>query len=298
MKNLTLNQNNAFRILQLTDIHIGDYPFHASDLLTFKLIHKMLTEIKPDLIIVTGDMIWSDGVKHPAKAYKALVNVFNAHDIPVMIVYGNHDAEDKTTKKELLNWEQQLRNSVLKKHEEFSDIDNRNDFVVELNDQNGQLVCAFFGMDSGAFSNDSSSKYDWLTHRQIKRFTKINQHYVDQNVGALIFQHIPICEYWRAINVIEHGVFEDDDNISCPTLNTGFFSHLVLANNVLGVFVGHDHDNNFCGTVHGIKLCYGNVTGYQAYGKLNRGGRIIDLHLNNNVLSMDTSIVSYEKSEI
>lgn len=46
---------------------------------------------------------------------------------------------------------------------------------------------------------------------------------------------------------------------------------------VLGTFAGHDHDNDYCGRLHGISLCYGRVGGYHCYGKLQRGARIIRL---------------------
>lgn len=32
------------------------------------------------------------------------------------------------------------------------------------------------------------------------------------------------------------------------------------------LLVGHDHINEFCGDLFGIKLCYGGVIGYHAYG--------------------------------
>ena len=46
----------------------------------------------------------------------------------------------------------------------------------------------------------------------------------------------------------------------------------------MGVFVGHDHDNDFIGIDKGIALGYGRVTGTDAYGVLTRGARIIELY--------------------
>lgn len=47
---------------------------------------------------------------------------------------------------------------------------------------------------------------------------------------------------------------------------------------VMGVFCGHDHDNDFIGMERGIALGYGRVSGLDAYGDLERGARIIDLY--------------------
>lgn len=47
---------------------------------------------------------------------------------------------------------------------------------------------------------------------------------------------------------------------------------------MMGVFVGHDHDNDIIGVEYGIALAYGRVSGFDAYGSLERGGRVIDLY--------------------
>ena len=51
---------------------------------------------------------------------------------------------------------------------------------------------------------------------------------------------------------------------------------------VKGVFVGHDHINDYYGDLYGIKLCYGRGTGFNTYGKENflHGARIIRLKEN------------------
>jgi hypothetical protein len=48
---------------------------------------------------------------------------------------------------------------------------------------------------------------------------------------------------------------------------------------VMGVFVGHDHVNDFIGDLHGIRLAYGRATGYNTYGRqgMARGARVIRL---------------------
>ena len=51
---------------------------------------------------------------------------------------------------------------------------------------------------------------------------------------------------------------------------------------VLGIFAGHDHNNDFVGSLTGICLGYGRKTGYaSAYHEiLERGARVIELHEN------------------
>ena len=50
---------------------------------------------------------------------------------------------------------------------------------------------------------------------------------------------------------------------------------------MLGVFVGHDHNNSFVADYKGIKLCYTQGAGFNVYGPgYDRGVRIIDLDEN------------------
>ncbi|MNC34498.1 hypothetical protein D3C75_829330 [compost metagenome] len=48
----------------------------------------------------------------------------------------------------------------------------------------------------------------------------------------------------------------------------------------LGVFVGHDHVNDYWGELHGIRLCYGRASGHNTYGRegFPRGARMIRLY--------------------
>jgi len=46
----------------------------------------------------------------------------------------------------------------------------------------------------------------------------------------------------------------------------------------MGTFCGHDHNNNFIGVLNKIALAYGCKTGRDAYGTLDKGGRVIVLY--------------------
>ena len=93
--------------------------------------------------------------------------------------------------------------------------------------------------------------------------------------------HIPLPEYWQAANNILSGECnETNDMISAPYINTGLFASAYTNGQIQAVFCGHDHDNNFVGEHHGIKLVYGQVSGYQCYGDNERGARTIVLTAN------------------
>ncbi len=57
----------------------------------------------------------------------------------------------------------------------------------------------------------------------------------------------------------------------------GLFAAILEMQDVMGVFAGHDHDNNYIGPLHGIALAYGQKSGFGSYGNAPRGARIIEL---------------------
>ena len=92
------SENDELRILQLTDIHI------CSSITTMETNRKSLKacyEIQPDLIIVTGDMVYTSPTmmftKNNLKPMYQFCTFMNNVGIPWAMVYGNHDTEAMAT---------------------------------------------------------------------------------------------------------------------------------------------------------------------------------------------------------
>ena len=56
------------------------------------------------------------------------------------------------------------------------------------------------------------------------------------------------------------------------------YNALLEMKDVMATFCGHDHNNNFIGTLNDIALAYGCKTGKDSYGRLDKGGRVILLY--------------------
>lgn len=67
--------------------------------------------------------------------------------------------------------------------------------------------------------------------------------------------------------------------------DTGFFDAMLAHGKSVGVFVGHDHENDYHFTLDGILLAYGRVSGYNAYGPRDIGGRVITIDQNGTMAS-------------
>jgi hypothetical protein len=114
-------------------------------------------------------------------------------------------------------------------------------------------------------------------------FARTNREWLAKNrdIQALLFFHIPLPEYKDAFDrgQFRNGVRMEEE--CSPKINTGMFSELVLQGNVLGTFVGHDHNNNYVAQLFNIALCYGYFSGGNSYQDLPlNGARIILLEEN------------------
>lgn len=64
-----------------------------------------------------------------------------------------------------------------------------------------------------------------------------------------------------------------------PPYNSGMFEAWTECKDIMGAFVGHDHDNDYVAYLDGIALAYGRFSGgNNTYHNLCRGARVVELH--------------------
>ena len=131
-------KNNKIKIMQITDTHIGNLPYHEDDHKTFALIDKMISQEKPDLIIHTGDIMWSDGVKKIEEIFPYVMERFDAHKIPMAITFGNHEAESYVSKAEFRNFFEEKVEMRADKHHVFNEND-KECYVIEVLNENDEV---------------------------------------------------------------------------------------------------------------------------------------------------------------
>ncbi|HEM5123093.1 TPA: metallophosphoesterase family protein [Streptococcus suis] len=283
--------NKPFTILQFTDIHLGQMPFNQEDRLTLQKIEETLESSSPDLICITGDLIWTDGVNKPQDSLQALADILNKFPIPVAITYGNHDSEQTLTRQSLQQLEKKFFKRIASKTNCFIDSNHKECFTLEVFQEN-DLEHVLYFIDSGADALIDYESYDWVSLEQIEWYKRTADQYLSKyNLhNDLLFLHIPLPEFVQAGDHVIDGYFwESNPRISCPKLNTGLFSQILYRHHISAIACGHDHDNNFVGEYLQHKFIFGNVTGYNCYGNLPRGYRIIELLPN----SMNTHIVRF-----
>lgn len=260
-----------YKILQLTDLHFGALlpESHHIDQVTKSLITRLINEHQPDFIAITGDVIWSL-TSDSLSLFKTVLSFIDDFNIPFAVTLGNHDSESDFSRVELYDYMFRLNH--------FAEVNSnritgdRASYFIDIN-INGSDHRLYF-IDSGDYDAHGVGEYDYITHAQINWLIEQDK---DFKGISQLFIHIPIPEYETAKSLgLAKG--NQDEEICCPKLNTGLFSQLLLNGlSVKAIYCGHDHDNDFTADYCGIKLNYGRVTGFNTYGSLRRGGRMIEV---------------------
>lgn len=267
--------DHTFKIAQFTDMHWdNNSPKCAA---TAETIRKVLSVEKPDLAILTGDIVTSTPAE---EGWLAVAKIFAEAQMPWAVTLGNHDAEPEITRDQIFELLQPLPYFVGSKGQELYGCGN---YSLPIKSSDGKSVAAMiYCMDSNDYPTDKKiGHYDWIQYDQIGWYRSASDKYTAGNNGmplpSLMFFHIPLVEF-NNVTERETTVGKKNEGVASSEINSGLFASLVGKKDVMGVFVGHDHDNDYIGIEHDVALAFGRVTGADAYGDLERGSRIIEMH--------------------
>lgn len=274
---LKFNSSGKFKIVQFTDIHY-DYmnPPRSDSVLT--IIKTILSEEKPDLVILTGDVVCSENTR---LAWLKVTQPMIDAKTPWAVTLGNHDDEYELSRQEIINLISKLPYCMTINGP--SDIYGHGNFILNISaSQSAKNAAALYFFDSNSYSPlENIPGYGWIKNNQIdwyrKMSNKITKANNNQPLPALSFFHIPLPEYHDIIGKKTTVGINNEDPCS-PAINSGLFTAMIEKKDVMGVFAGHDHDNNYIGCLYNICLAYGCKTGLDSYGNLDKGARIIELY--------------------
>lgn len=274
-----LDLNGEFKILQLTDPQFNlTLPLSGK---TTKSISNLINESEPDLIIITGDVC---GCVYNGIVYKQFVEFMDLFGIPYAVVFGNHDSEGRATKERLANILSEGEYSVFKYGP--SNIKGIGNYVININNDD-KIAWSLFMLDSNDYTDDKliSSNYDYIHQDQIDWYTwNVNKLKAinSDKLNSLAFFHIPLPEYtdaWDGKTDDSHHFGDKREDVCSSDYNSGLFDTMLELDSTRGIFVGHDHINDYSVTYKGIRLTYGLKTGHGSYGEEGvRGGLLITLN--------------------
>lgn len=270
-------REGKLKIVQLTDIHWDPQSKNCAQ--TAKTIETVLALEKPDIAMLTGDVV----TERPGpEGWKAIIALLEKAQVPFTVMMGNHDAE-VMPKKEIYDLLAQSPYFIGEKGPET--IHGCGNYVVPIYGADHKTTKALlYCIDSNDYPESKDyGTYDWIHFDQVAWYRQTSARFTKENGGnplpALAFFHIALPEYDAIPN---NGTMlgEKNEGSGASKINSGLFASFIEMGDVMGAFVGHDHDNDFIGTHYQIALAYGRVTGTDAYGDLERGMRVIELKEN------------------
>ncbi len=262
---LNFEPDGRFRIVQFTDIHY--VPGNEESTKAVERMAVILDREDPQLVVLTGDIV----VQSPAQqGWDAVLQPMIDRQIPYAVVFGNHDDEHDWTRRQIMDYISRKPFCVSEAGpEEVTGVGN---YVVDIEGEGGGAELYF--MDSGAYTPIKGvGHYAWFAFDQVEWFRAQSGRV---HKPSLAFFHIPLREYMELSDV--KNPRPENEPMGSGVLNTGMFAAMVESGDMMGVFVGHDHNNDYIGLLHGIYLGYGRFSGGRTtYTDIGSGARIIDL---------------------
>jgi len=282
-----------FRVLQLTDIHFGLATNFAEEWVYFD---KVISQADPDVIIMTGDMFMNASVDVVNRLYTYI----DSHDIPWTVTFGNHDRQGFYNPQFIEGQSTYDKYDNCMYVDPDDDINGHGNHYINLV-SGTEVEWQLFMLDSGSYYRTGATyKYDvihedqiaWYEH-VVKETNKLKQDVDDFSlinpadvIPSVAFFHIPLFEYVDAYEAWEASGFDEnmgsgvynDSGVWHGHYNSGFFAKAKELNSTRGMFVGHDHTNNFAINYQGITLSYGVKSGRGIYHDPDMiGGQVVVL---------------------
>lgn len=286
--------DTAFRILQITDVHILND--EKKDAKAFKTIDAMVETTNPDMIMFTGDLT---SEKENFTAFKTMCEYLESFNIPWAFVFGNHegldikyapdeviDPEKIADRQTLSDYLETLPNCIYEAGDE--NVDGMGNYYYNVKDDNGNVITSLIMLDSHSYDEENNG-YDHFHDNQIewyentvKTIAKEVNGDESEVVPSLAFFHVPMKEYMTAYdeakgtdNRLWGFYFPKEDGT--PAVDDQMFEKMVELGSTKGCFAGHDHMNNFSVNYQGIRLTYGLSCDHNIYLVPLRGGVLINV---------------------
>lgn len=310
---LKFGEDGKFKIMQITDIQDNAFLEYA----TFTFLKDVVEAEKPDLIVLTGDNISGGG--SPVKiladlAIARFMSIFDEAGIPVAMVFGNHDSEGPADK------EYQMK--VYESYDCFvgcegEDLTGCGNYYLPIYDAEGEEMLynlwmfdsltynrhpedendvAYYENDLEGYACVHKDQIDWY----VRESNKLKEANGGEVVPSMVFQHIVVPEIYDALIKDAsgnwalpegaEGVLGEDP---CPpAYSNGQFDAMVNQGDVVAMFFGHDHKNDFIVNHKGIDLSTTPGVGFSSYGNIDRGVRVIELD-ENDLSTYDTEVIRW-----
>ena len=238
---------DSFRVLHLTDVHIGAGAFSAEkDRWAIEAVSETVRRVKPDLVIVTGDMAYpvpfQAGTFNNKREAEMFASMMERLGVYWTITFGNHDTEiyslydrDDIAAEVYSDpkWEHCLfregptdiagkgNDVIVVRHPTTDGVEIVDAASYAANVGSTKISQALVTIDSHSYTdgdyfgiawkydNIHQDQIDWYA-REMDRLTEMNG---GEQVKNLVFFHIPLTEYGVYWNEYKDNGHEDTANV-------------------------------------------------------------------------------------
>ena len=301
------------KIMQLTDIHIGGGWISAEkDKKALNCVAAMVSAEKPDLVIVTGDIVFptpnNAGTINNKTGAKIFAEMMETLGVYWTVTFGNHDTEaygyySREDIGEFYSGDD-LKYCLFEPGPD--NVDGCGNQIINIRNSQGIITQSLFLFDSHSYTDKFGikSEYDNIHPNQVEWYSESlyelneeNKSVIEkadksvlplsaenyENIKSLAFFHIPLKEFddaWTAYT--ESGNSSSDnliyyygqknENVCYGAGSDNLFETMQSAGSTQGIFCGHDHVNNYSLEYNGIRLTYGMSVDYLAYKDIDKQG--------------------------
>lgn len=236
--------DREFKIMQLTDVHIGGgYMSNKKDRMSLNAVAAMITREKPDLVIATGDIAYpvpfQSGTFNNKSGARAFAELMETLGVYWTVNFGNHDTEaysyyDRETISEFYS-DKSLTHCLFQTGPDS--VDGYGNHTIEIKNTQGFITQALILLDSHSYTDGDIFgiwwKYDNIHKNQVEWYkseiermnaenkavadsletdTNGNLHKTYATVKSLAFFHIPLVEMREAWTEFADNGFKDTEN--------------------------------------------------------------------------------------
>lgn len=284
-------------VLQLTDLH----EVAEGEPRTAAFLAAVLDDQRPGLVVLTGDLVASELASAAAlrRALDHVVRPVDERGIPWLVTLGNHD-EDHTaaTGVDAAGLLALCRAYPCNLNAPGPDgVSGTGNALVLVEGSRGDgPAAAVWALDAGREAPAHLGgqrladgflmgwgwmpRWAWIRHDQVAWYAEASARLErdhGRKIPGLMFLHVPLHEHrqmWeddaarRAAGLPPlHGVTGERHEDECVgALNGGLFAAALDRGDVLGIFAGHDHVNDYAGSYLGVTLAYAASAGFAPYG--------------------------------
>lgn len=306
MITLSKKKGRDFTVLNLTDPQLVTHEWekeHVGRKVLTYTVNKLVNEIKPDLITVSGDI---SAAEYP-EAYTNFAKMIDAYDIPWAVAWGNHDNQggEKPIQKYVDEYKT-YKNFV---YEEGPKRLGNGNYVIGI-EEDGKFLHGIIMMDTHdrVFEKNDKGEDVWywgkLYPEQLPWYEGVVKELQSKSCNeTTIISHIPIYAYRKAYDAAWNKEYNPEDvsfemsktgvcwnegykdsfgvnleGICSYEHDEGMFDLIKKLGSTKLYICGHDHINSSCINYEGIRLMYGLKAGRGCYYRAPyNGGTVIKI---------------------